>query len=105
MADNTATRPVTSLSVRPNSSMSVRTQSSTTIATKKGRPAAPPRKNSGRAPRAPRKTTKPATAKVEMGSSATTQIVPTTGDINDSLLPKNQTIMAKPKVRLQKLLL
>ncbi|KAI0860740.1 hypothetical protein F4860DRAFT_195216 [Xylaria cubensis] len=66
-----STRPGTSLSIRPTSSMSVRTQASTATNITTGRPVVPPRKDSGRAPRAPRKT-KQATAKVETGSSATT---------------------------------
>ncbi|KAI1755272.1 hypothetical protein F4782DRAFT_490860 [Xylaria castorea] len=74
---DTSTRPGSSLSMRPSSSMSVRTQASTASNIRMSRPAAPPRKDSSRAPRAPRKT-KQAAAKVETGSSATTM----------SLIPK-----------------
>ncbi len=95
MPSNATARPGSSLSVRPNTSMSVRTQSSTVVNTKKGRPAAPPKKDGGRAPRAPRKT-KPATVKVEAGSSsATTQTLPNTNDGNGPLPPKSQTTVAK----------
>ncbi|KAI0206391.1 hypothetical protein F4808DRAFT_118029 [Astrocystis sublimbata] len=54
--------------VRPSSSMSVRTQASTATNTKQGRPAAAPRKVSGRVPRAPRKT-KQAASKADVGTS------------------------------------
>ncbi|KAI1744096.1 hypothetical protein F4680DRAFT_406186 [Xylaria scruposa] len=79
-----STRPGTSLSMRPTSSMSVRTQASTATNITTGRPVAPPRKDSGRAPRAPRKT-KQATAKVETGSSATT--TPPMPNANDGIVP------------------
>ncbi|CAJ2513927.1 Uu.00g020460.m01.CDS01 [Anthostomella pinea] len=55
-------RPGSSQSIRSESSMSVRTQASTVLNVKKTRAAAPPRKDSARAPRAPRKT-KPAVSK------------------------------------------
>ncbi|KAI0458772.1 hypothetical protein F5B21DRAFT_528457 [Xylaria acuta] len=88
---DTGTRPGTSLNVRPSSSMSVYTQASAAINVKKSRPAAPPRKDSGRAPRAPRKT-KQATAKVEIRSSAaTTPPVPKASDGTDSPSPRTQS--------------
>ncbi|KAI0971428.1 hypothetical protein F4678DRAFT_432879 [Xylaria arbuscula] len=88
-------RPSSSLSVRPSSSMSVRTQPPTAGNTKKGRPAAPPRKESGKAPRAPRKT-KPATAKAGMvSSSATTQMLPSTNDGIVPLAPESQTAVVE----------
>ncbi|KAI1430287.1 hypothetical protein F5Y12DRAFT_723036 [Xylaria sp. FL1777] len=91
------TRPSTSFSVRPNSSMSVRTQSSTVMNTKKGRSTAPPRKDSGRVPRAPRKT-KPATTKVETEPSETTRVLPNINDGNGPSPPKSQTTVAKAEV-------
>ncbi|KAI1276189.1 hypothetical protein F5Y07DRAFT_367491 [Xylaria sp. FL0933] len=95
MPSNASTRPSSSLSVRPTSSMSIRTQSSTAVNAKRGRPAGPPRKDSGKAPRAPRKT-KPTTAKVETGlSSVTTQMLPNTNDGNGPLPPKGQTAVAE----------
>ncbi|RYC63022.1 hypothetical protein CHU98_g3195 [Xylaria longipes] len=79
---DTDARPGSSLSTRPSSSMSVRTQASTATNIRKGRPAAPPRKDSGRAPRAPRKT-KQAATKAEIGSSAAiTSAIPKVNDGN-----------------------
>ncbi|KAI0431031.1 hypothetical protein F5Y09DRAFT_208713 [Xylaria sp. FL1042] len=95
MPSDAPARPGSSLSVRPNSSMSVRTQSSTAVNTKKGRPAGLPRKDSGKAPRAPRKT-KPTTAKVETGPSlTTTQMLPNTNNGNAPLPPESQTALAE----------
>ncbi|KAI0447003.1 hypothetical protein F4803DRAFT_392538 [Xylaria telfairii] len=74
--------------------MSVRTQSSTATSIRKSRPAAPPRKDSVKAPRAPRKT-KQATAKVEAGSSvATTPPIPKASDGNGPSSPKSQSTVA-----------
>ncbi|KAI0419208.1 hypothetical protein F5X98DRAFT_373005 [Xylaria grammica] len=88
------TRPGSSLSVRPSSSMSVRTQASTTTNSRRGRPAVPPRKDSGRVPRAPRKT-KPATAKAqEPSSTAMPEALPNANDGHDPLPLKSQTTVA-----------
>ncbi|KAI3318705.1 hypothetical protein HD806DRAFT_511623 [Xylariaceae sp. AK1471] len=81
-------RPGSSLSVRPDSSMSGRTQVPTALNVKKTRLAAPPRKDSGRAPRGPRKT-KPATAKVGTVSSSTATHPSSNAGNGDGLLPSN----------------
>ncbi|KAI0871575.1 hypothetical protein GGS24DRAFT_55489 [Hypoxylon argillaceum] len=84
-------RPGSSLGARPNSSMSVRTQSSGTGNARKNRPAVPPRIDSGRAPRVPRKT-KPVAAKLEKGSSTiNTPPLPNAAGGNGSLPSKGRT--------------
>ncbi|KAI1197970.1 hypothetical protein F5X97DRAFT_300744 [Nemania serpens] len=86
-------RPDTSLSARPSSSMSIRTQSSGVVNARKSRPAAPPRKDSGRPPRVPRKTKIP-TANAETASSAiNTPPLPNAGNGNGPLPPTSQATM------------
>lgn len=79
-------RPDTSLSVRPSSSMSIRTQSSGAVNVRKSRPAAAPRKDSGRPPRAPRKTRIP-TANTDTVSSAMNPPPLPSASNGDGLLP------------------
>ncbi|TGJ80191.1 hypothetical protein E0Z10_g8580 [Xylaria hypoxylon] len=94
MPSSATARLDSSLSMRPNSSMSIQTQTSAVVNSRKGRPAAPPRKDSSRAPRAPRKT-KLATAKTQtVSSAATTEALTNTNDGNSPLLPKSETIVA-----------
>ncbi|KAJ2982521.1 hypothetical protein NUW58_g6422 [Xylaria curta] len=80
--------------IRPNSSMSVRTQASAAVNARKSRPVAPPRKDSSKAPRAPRKT-KPATMKVATASSAaTTPSLSNADNGNGPPPPKSQSAVA-----------
>ncbi|KAI1189992.1 hypothetical protein F5B17DRAFT_389074 [Nemania serpens] len=90
-------RPDTSLSARPSSSMSIRTQSSGAVNARKSRPAAPPRKDSGRPPRAPRKTKLPtANAGTNAGtvsSAINTPPLPNAVNGNEPLPPTSQATM------------
>ncbi|KAI8629320.1 hypothetical protein F5Y19DRAFT_77983 [Xylariaceae sp. FL1651] len=85
---NTGPRPGSSQSMRPESSMSVRTQASTVLNVKKTRPAAPPRKDSGRAPRAPRKVKPPPIKTEAETSTATKQPLPNVSNGNGPLPPR-----------------
>ncbi|KAI0489800.1 hypothetical protein F4859DRAFT_501492 [Xylaria cf. heliscus] len=94
MTSDTGTRPGTSLSMRPSTSMSVRTQASTTTNSRKNRPPASPRKDTGRAPRVPRKA-KQVTANVEIGPSAPiTPPMPKASDANGPPSPGTQSTVA-----------
>ncbi|KAI0408976.1 hypothetical protein F4802DRAFT_616745 [Xylaria palmicola] len=95
VAADTSTRSGSSLSMRPTSSMSVLTQASVSSNARKSRPAAPPRKDSSRAPRAPRKI-KPPPVKVKSESPpATTSPSIDNSDGNGPPLPVAEPVEAK----------
>ncbi|KAI1109719.1 hypothetical protein F5Y14DRAFT_431496 [Nemania sp. NC0429] len=87
-------RPDTSLSARPSSSMSVRTQSSGAVNARRTRPAAPPRKDSGKPPRVPRKTKVPTANAQTVSSAVNTPPVPNAGTKDGPLPPTSQATMS-----------